>query len=57
MADRKPRAWWEDEAEIEPVVRQSMEVQSDPEPRWTGLLDASGRKLFREPQPFGFRRG
>ena len=35
-------------------------VEDDPAPRWSGLLDAQGRKLYRRPDervPMGFQAG
>lgn len=57
MRERKPRSWWDDEAELPPADHKSIEVESVTEPRWTGLLDLHGRRLYAQVQPFGFRRG
>ena len=56
-ADRKPKSWWTI-GEFPDHGARSMTIMDDERtPTWTGLLDARGQKLFREPAPFGFRRG
>lgn len=57
-AGSAPGAWWDDGAYIFPhPVRQSLQlIDVDRAPQWTGLYNARGEKLFRLPEPFGFRR-
>jgi hypothetical protein len=51
MSDkRKPKGWLDDERLLVP----DLHVYEPEEPRETGLLDHSGRKLVRETRRIGF---
>lgn len=55
-----PHAWWDDlyQLDRQPVGFDRVQVlETEHDPRPTGLLDAQGRPLYRivEKQPIGFR--
>jgi hypothetical protein len=53
MPNRKPKLWLDEDT---PFVPNLTVYETAPEPVDTGLLDASGTKIFRTPQrePVGF---
>jgi len=49
-------AWWaEDEDDATPPTQPIMLDEPQP-PRWSGLYNHRGEKLYIAPEPFGFRR-
>lgn len=52
----RPRVWWVEDEPTEPIPHQTITVHENEPDDWSGLYDASGKKLYRARQPFGFRR-
>jgi hypothetical protein len=55
-SESSPRTWW---SEDEPAGAQPpapLQVDEPQAPRWSGLYNHRGEKLYAAPIPFGFRR-
>lgn len=49
------RAWWSED-EPDGKMPATPQVDEPQPPRWSGLYNHRGEKLYLAPSPFGFRR-